>query len=56
MFNLETAVAEWRQELLAAGIKAPEPLEELESHLREEIDGQLASRPEASWPSISSRR
>jgi len=47
MFNLETAVAEWRQELLAAGIKAPEPLEELESHLREEIEGQLASGLEA---------
>jgi hypothetical protein len=37
MFNLEQSIAEWRQQMLAAGIKTPVPLEELESHLREEI-------------------
>jgi hypothetical protein len=43
MFNLEIAIAEWRQQMLVAGIKTPVPLEELESHLREEIGQQLKS-------------
>ena len=38
MFNLEQAIADWRQKMLAAGIESPVPLEELELHLREEID------------------
>jgi cation transport ATPase len=38
MFNLEQSIAEWRRQMLAAGIKAPVPLEELEIHLREEIE------------------
>lgn len=37
MFELEQSIAEWRRQMLAAGIKAPVPLEELENHLREEI-------------------
>jgi Clp amino terminal domain, pathogenicity island component len=37
MFELEKAIADWRQRMLAAGIKAPMPLDELESHLREHI-------------------
>jgi hypothetical protein len=41
MFNLEQAIADWRQQMLAAGIKAPVPLEELEIHLREEIEQQM---------------
>ena len=41
MFNLEQSIANWRKEMLAAGIKAPVPLEELESHLREEIELQI---------------
>jgi hypothetical protein len=40
MFNLETSIADWRRQMLAAGIKTPVPLEELESHLREEIERQ----------------
>jgi hypothetical protein len=43
MFNLEQAIAEWRQRMLAAGLKSPEPLEELESHLREEIAARMKS-------------
>src|ERR1035441_7631640 len=43
MFNLEKSVAEWRQQMLAAGIKTPVPLEELEIHLREEIEQQMKS-------------
>jgi hypothetical protein len=37
MFNLEESVVEWRRQMLAAGIKSPAPLDELELHLREEI-------------------
>lgn len=43
MFNLEQAIAEWRKQMFAAGIKTPVPLEELENHLREEIEKSLLS-------------
>jgi hypothetical protein len=43
MFNLEPSIADWRRQMLAAGIKTPVPLEELESHLREEIERQMRS-------------
>ena len=38
MFNLEKSIADWRQQMLAAGLNTPVPLEELEMHLREEIE------------------
>ncbi len=38
MFNLEQAILEWRRQMLAAGVKTPVPLDELESHLRDEIE------------------
>jgi hypothetical protein len=41
MFNLKQSICEWRKQMLAAGIKTPEPLEELEIHLREEIELQI---------------
>jgi hypothetical protein len=41
MFDLEQSIAEWRKQMLAAGIKAPVPLEELESHLREEVEERI---------------
>jgi hypothetical protein len=43
MFNLEEAIAEWRRQLLAAGIKTPVPMEELECHLREDMERQVKS-------------
>jgi hypothetical protein len=43
MFSLEQSIAEWRKQMLAAGIKTPVPLEELEIHLREEIERQINS-------------
>jgi hypothetical protein len=43
MFELEQSIANWRRQMLAAGIKTPRPLDELESHLREEIERQLKS-------------
>jgi hypothetical protein len=45
MFDLDQSIAEWRQQMLAAGIKTPVPLDELESHLREEIERQMKSGP-----------
>jgi hypothetical protein len=41
MFNLEKSIFGWREQMLAAGIKTPVPLEELENHLREEIEQQI---------------
>jgi len=47
MFNLEQAIADWRQKMLAAGIENPVPLEELELHLREEMKSQVRAGIEA---------
>ena len=43
MFDLEKAIADWQRQMMAAGIKTPVPLEELEIHLREEIERQMRS-------------
>jgi hypothetical protein len=43
MFDPEKSIADWRQRMLATGIKTPVPLEELEIHLREEIEQQVKS-------------
>jgi hypothetical protein len=43
MFDLDRAIAEWRRQMLAAGIRTPVPLDELESHLREEFERQVKS-------------
>src|SRR5215212_6543607 len=36
MFNLEQSILEWRRQMLSAGVKNPDILDELESHLRED--------------------
>ena len=36
MFNLEGSISEWRGQMLSAGVKNPEIVDELESHLRED--------------------
>jgi hypothetical protein len=43
MFDLEKSIADWREQMLAAGIKTPVPLEELEIHLRDEIEQRVKS-------------
>jgi hypothetical protein len=43
MFDLEQAIAEWRRQMLAGGIKTPPVLDELESHLREATAEQIQS-------------
>ena len=47
MFDLEQAIADWRKQMLAAGIKTPAPLEELESHLHEDVAQQMREGIEA---------
>lgn len=44
MFNLEHAIAEWRRQLAGSGLNSPEVLDELECHLRDDIEHQLSSR------------
>jgi hypothetical protein len=53
MFDLEKSIADWRSQMLAAGIKTPVPLEELEIHLREEIERQMKTglNPQDAFPS-----
>ena len=41
MFNLEKSIAGWRRQLLANGLRTPATLDELEIHLREDIEGQM---------------
>jgi cation transport ATPase len=43
MFNPDQAIKDWRQRLVANGIKSPAVLDELESHLREEIERRIKS-------------
>ena len=43
MFDAEVAIEEWRRRMRIAGIKAAAVLDELESHLREEIERQTKS-------------
>lgn len=41
MFNIEQAISEWRQQMLDAGIQSPTPLDELESHLRDDVEHRM---------------
>jgi hypothetical protein len=43
MFNLEQSIGEWRRQMVAGGIKSPEVLDELESHLREDVEQRVRS-------------
>jgi hypothetical protein len=43
MFDLERAIADWRRQMVAGGLKRAEALDELESHLREDIQQQIQS-------------
>src|SRR5690349_11105620 len=38
MHNLEEKIAEWRRQMAASGIKSQGVLDELESHLREDVE------------------
>jgi hypothetical protein len=41
MFELDQAIAEWRRQMAADGLKAPALLDELESHLQDDIERQV---------------
>jgi hypothetical protein len=43
MFNLEHAISEWRRQMAAGGIKTSDLLNELESHLRDDVDRRMQS-------------
>lgn len=47
MFDLETAIREWRGQMFAAGIKQPVPLDELESHLRDAVEAKVRAGADA---------
>src|SRR4051812_13700475 len=42
-FNLDKSIATWRKDLVAVGMKSPGVLDELEAHLREEVERQAKS-------------
>src|SRR4051794_9324229 len=46
MNNFDREIAAWRGQIIAAGIKSAEVLDELESHLREDIERQARSGAE----------
>ena len=41
MFNLEKSVAAWRRQMARGGIKSQDVLDELENHLREDMEQQM---------------
>ena len=43
MFNLERSISEWRGQMLSVGVKNPEIVDELESHLREDWERRVQS-------------
>jgi hypothetical protein len=43
MFDLQQAIAEWRHQLARGGINSPGVLDELESHLRDDLQQQMRS-------------
>ena len=43
MFDLNQAISDWRRQLASRGIRASDVLDELESHLREDVDQQVRS-------------
>lgn len=43
MFDLEQAISEWRGQLASKGLSSPDVLDELESHLRDDIEQQMRS-------------
>lgn len=47
MRDLEEKIAQWRKQMIAGGVKSPAVLDELESHLREEIDRQMRTGADA---------
>jgi hypothetical protein len=47
MFNLNQALAAWRRQMAAGGIASADVLDELESHLRDDVDAQVRAGADA---------
>src|SRR5579862_4552506 len=47
MFNLEEAISDWREDMALAGIAFSEVLDELESHLVEDVECRMRSGSDA---------
>jgi hypothetical protein len=43
MFDLNEAIRQWRQRMSAGGLQTPAVLDELESHLRDDLEAQVRS-------------
>jgi hypothetical protein len=43
MFNLEQSISEWRRQMQSVGVKNPDVVDELESHLREALARRVQS-------------
>jgi Clp amino terminal domain, pathogenicity island component len=43
MFNLDQEIRQWRQRMVAGGIHSDETLDELEAHLREDVERRISS-------------
>ncbi len=43
MFDLEQAISDWRRQMIAGRVKSSEILDELESHLREDVEQRMRS-------------
>jgi hypothetical protein len=43
MFDFDQAIADWRQQMMSGGIKSPRVLDELESHLRDDVEAQTGT-------------
>ena len=43
MFDVEQSIAEWRQRMVAGGVRSAEILDELENHLREDVEQEQQS-------------
>jgi hypothetical protein len=47
MFNLDQAIGDWRRQMAAGGINSAEVLDELESHLRDDVERQARAGTDA---------
>src|SRR5262245_56685310 len=56
MFNLEHAIKSWRRQMIDAGIKSAAVLDELENHLREDVERRINCGLEPSKAFESSAR
>jgi len=42
MFDLDSSIEQWRRQMMAAGVKNPELIDELESHLRDDVEHRMS--------------